>query len=382
VPIACRFKLDHGPLFCATDCPANVPCGVFRYVRVEDATRLPPPDEHAVDVAVLDMNYGWPNLGHDSLVHAVLDTGCDLKALLEQTGLYLRVLSFDVRAKRLIPELPGGRFSVYLGTGGPGHLDPRLNHGDLPGSQGLEEDPSWEAPLFALFDAIAADHEAALLSVCHTFGVMCRWSGVAEPRLRGPEKDGKSVGVRENVLTAAGRAHPWFQRFASELPDGRRLRILDNRLFDLVPPDEGLLRDAHGRLAVGYEWPRWPEGNALTMMEWARDPGGVMPRIFGVNHHPEIVDRGRQLLILEQKRRSDDHLPASWYEERIETLTRTFADEDTERRLHVTSDYTLLGPLRFHVQRQVRRRAEALGFTVDLHEDRLHDEDAVGAGAH
>jgi len=381
VPIACRHKREHGPLFCASDCPVNVPCGVFRYVRVENAAQLPPPDERAVDVAVLDMNYGWPNLGHDSLVHAVLDASCDLRELLEEAGLYLRVLSFDVRAKGLIPEPPGGRFSVYIGTGGPGHLDPRLNRGDLPGSQGLDEDPSWEAPLFALFDAIAADHEAALLAVCHTFGVMCRWSGVAEPRLRGPEKDGKSVGVRENVLTAAGRAHPWFQRFACELLDGRRLRILDNRLFDLVPHDEGLLRDAHGRLAVGYEWPRWPSHNALTMMEWARDPGGVMPRIFGVNHHPEIVDRERQLLILEQKRQTDGHLPASWYEERIETLTRTFADEDTERRLHITSDYTLLGPLRFHVQRQVRRRAEALGFEVDLREDRLHDEDAVGAGA-
>ena len=26
-----------------------------------------------------------------------------------------------------------------------------------------------------------------------------------------------------------------------------------------------------------------------------------MPRIFGVNHHPEIVDRSRQMLILQQK---------------------------------------------------------------------------------
>ena len=37
----------------------------------------------------------------------------------------------------------------------------------------------------------------------------------------------------------------------------------------------------------------------------------------------------------------------------------------------LTSNYTLLTPLRFHLWRQVRRRAESLGYAVDLHEDRL-----------
>ncbi len=379
MPIACRNKLAHGPQFCATDCPASAPCGVFRYVRVERDEQLPAPDERAIDVAVLDMNHGWPNLGHDSLVHTILDASCDLLPLLEPFGLYVRAISFDVRVGHVLPEPPGGRFGVYVGTGGPGHLDPRLNRDAQPGSQDLNEDPAWEAPLFRLFDALLAHDEAALLAVCHTFGVMCRWSGVAEPRLRGAEKQGKSVGVRENVLTLAGQRHPWFQRFASELPDGRRLRILDSRLFDLVPTDEPRL-ESQGRTAIGYEWPRFPRDNALTMLEFARDRGGVMPRIFGVNHHPEIVDRARQLLILERKRAEPGGPPTSWYEERVETLTRTFADEDTERRLRLTSDFTLLGPLRFHVQRQVRRRAEALGLTLDLHEDRLLQEVAVGAG--
>ena len=86
MPIACRFKVEHGMQFCVTDCPANVPCGVFRYVRVERPEDVPPRDERAVDVAVLDMNHGWPNLGHDSLVHAILDTGCDLLPTLQETG--------------------------------------------------------------------------------------------------------------------------------------------------------------------------------------------------------------------------------------------------------------------------------------------------------
>ena len=37
----------------------------------------------------------------------------------------------------------------------------------------------------------------------------------------------------------------------------------------------------------------------------------------------------------------------------------------------MTSDYTFLGPLRFHLWRQVRRRAEARGLRVAVHEDQL-----------
>jgi hypothetical protein len=53
----------------------------------------------------------------------------------------------------------------------------------------------------------------------------------------------------------------------------------------------------------------------------------------------------------------------------LEILTRTYPDENSDQRLHVTSDYTLLAPLRFHLFRQVRRRAEALGRGVDVREE-------------
>jgi hypothetical protein len=117
------------------------------------------------------------------------------------------------------------------------------------------------------------------------------------------------------------------------------------------------------------------------MAEFARDPGGIMPRIFAVNHHPEIVDRFRQMMILNQKRERGE-VTNEWYQERLEILTRTYPDENSDQRLHVTSDYTLLAPLRFHLFRAVRRRAEALGRGVDVHEDRVlesADRAAVGA---
>ncbi len=377
MPIACRNKLRFGKQFCITQCPVARPSPAFHTVRVLHASDVPAADERTIDVAVLDMNYGWPNLGHDSLLLAVMDAACDILPGLEENGLAIRVVSYEVRKSGMIPEGPRGRYGLYLGTGGPGHLDPRGNDGLSPGSQGIKEDPSWEARLFALFDAIRADDEAALLSVCHTFGVMCRWMDVARPVLRPPEKGGKSAGIQENVLTEEGARHPWFRQLADELPDGRRLRVVDHRLFDLIPRPgplpEGLLAIGHEARGVGG-----PPGEGLTMMEFARDRGGVMPRVFGVNHHPEIVDRARQMMLLRQKRERGE-VTSAWTDERERIMGETHPDDSEDRFLHLTSDYTLLGPLRFHLYRQVRERVAALGVRVDVDEDRIVGGDGPAA---
>jgi hypothetical protein len=374
----CRHKLPGSPHFCGVDRPADAPCGAFEYVRVERPEDLPAADPRIVDVAVLDMNHGWPNLGHDCLVHFILDASCELLPVAQQTGVRVRAVSFDVRRSGMIPEPPGGRFSLYVGTGGPGHLDPHANDGAAEFSQGIHEDPSWQRPLYRLFDEILNDEQAALLAVCHTFGVMCHWSGLARPVLRGPEKGGKSTGVLENVLTPEAMDHPWFGRFGEELADEKRLRVLDNRLFDLVP---SLGSFPSGVAPIGWETlgVGGPRGDALTMIEWARDPGGVMPRVFGVNHHPEVVDRERQLVLVQQKLERGE-VSEQWVKERHEALTRTYPDEDSEQRLQRTSDYTLLGPLRFHLWRRVRLRAESLGFAVDLHEDHVVSSPPFAAG--
>jgi hypothetical protein len=350
-----------------------------RYVRVASPAEVPPPDPLAVDVAVLDMNHGWPNLGHDSLVHSLLEGDPRRLAEERRSGLRVRVLSYDVRRGGVVPEPPtAGRFAIYVGTGGPGHIDPRCNDGVDPGSQGVREDPRWEAPLFRLYQAVRADPGAALLAVCHSFGVICRWTGIARPRLRGPEKGGKSSGALENVLTAEAAAHPWFGRFAG---DGHgngggygRLRILDNRLYDLIeeprPLPAGALRIGYETLGVGG-----PPGEALTMLELARDRGGVMPRFFGVNHHPEVVDRGRQLQLLDRQLASGT-VSAQWVAERREILTRSYPDEDSDRCLNLTSECTLLGPLRFFLYRQLRQRAAALRLPLALHEDQVLEQGA------
>ncbi len=366
----CQLKREHGKDFCLTACPATGEHGSFAYVRIERPEDVPPPDPRVLDVAVLDMNHGWPNLGHDSLVHAVQDAACDLIPVLEPRGLRVRALSFDVRRSLQIPEGPGGRFKLYVGTGGPGHIDPHQNDGRRDGSQGVAEDPSWETPLFQLFDGILESEDAALLAVCHSFGVLCRWSRIATPALRGPEKGGKSAGIHENLLTEEATHHPWFAQLSGALPGGRRLRIVDHRLYDLIPtPGEDL---PHHVLAIGHETHGvgGPRGDALTMVEWARDESGLMPRIFGVNHHPEIVDRSRQLLILGQKLERGE-VTQEWCDERARIMGETYGDDARDHRLHLTSDFTLMGPLRYHLYQQVRVRAQSLGLPVDPQEDRM-----------
>lgn len=309
----------------------------FEYLRL-DGGALPHADSTKIDIAVLDMNHSWPNIGHDALIHAVLDAAEETRETLKATGRSIRVISFDVRRRHEVPASPHGRFRLYVGTGGPGHLDPRENDGEQFWAQGIRETAEWEAPLFRLFDAIASNESAALLAVCHSFGLVCRWSGAAHPEMR-PQK---SSGMPVNVLSDDATGHPWFSQFSARLPDHRSFRVVDNRLFDLVADN------AEHVTPLAYET---SEQRVLTMVELARDRQSGMPRIFGANHHPEIIDREHILAVLEEKR---DHGEVSdaWYEERAHTMTMLFHGEQ-ERQSRLTSEFTLLGLLRHHVGRLV-----------------------------
>jgi hypothetical protein len=315
------------------------PHEVFEYIRVEDS--VPPASRDRIDIAMLDMNHFWPNVGHDSLVHAVLEVSEQLREELLRIGAKVRVLSYDVRQRNAIPESPNGRFQLYIGTGGPGHLDPRFNDGTSEWSQGIREDAAWEAPLFRLFDDLLAHRTAAFFAVCHSFGLVCRWSGIARPELR----DEKSSGMPLNRLSREALHHPWFEQFAAELPDGHHFRVVDNRLFDLMLDSAGKM------LPVAFEA---AGSTALTMIELARDPGGTMPRFLGMNHHPEIIDRDHIMQVLDEKR-AHGEVSDQWYSERATTMRDLFRGEN-ERQSRLTSHYTLLAPLRFHIERLIRER--------------------------
>ncbi|MBI4860263.1 MAG: hypothetical protein HY815_08370 [Candidatus Riflebacteria bacterium] len=313
----------------------------FQYVRVESPADVPVPGPRILDVAILDMNFGYLNLGHDSLVQLIRQVGRELAHTLENSGLALRGIS--------------------------GHIDPNRNDGKADWSQEVSEDPAWEPAAQRLFAAILSEPDAAMLGICHTFGVLCRWLGVATPTLRGPEKGGKSTGMQWNVFTDAARAHPWFGRFAGELGEGRRLLVRDSRLFDLIP---GIGPLPPGMTAIGHEsLPSGERGDALTMLELARDRGGVMPRFFAVNHHPEVYDADMQRRLIEEKRAAGTVTP-EWLAERIRIVT-DMRDPTATRELALCARLTLIDPLRFFLFRQVRLRHERLFGRSPVHEDQI-----------
>jgi hypothetical protein len=148
----------------------------------------------------------------------------------------------------------------------------------------------------------------------------------------------KSSGMPLNALSDDAAEHPWFGDFAERLPDHRRFRVVDNRLFNLIPDQMS------GATALAYED---TEQNVLTMVELAQEEESGMPRIFGANHHPEIIDRDHILAVLDEKRLHGE-VTEEWYRERANTLTSLFRGEQ-ERQSRLTSEFTLLGLLRHHV---------------------------------
>jgi hypothetical protein len=296
--------------------------------RIESPADVPERDDRAIDVALLDMNCGYANVGHDAIVAIVRDSAAALGPELARSGRRIRVFSYAVRDKHMVPDHADARHALYLGTGGPGHLDPRRNE-HVRGTEEIWEDPAWEEPLWRLFDAIYADREAALYGVCHSFGLLCRWSGVAEPVLRGPEKGGPMSGVGTNVLTAEALAHPWFARLAAVAPDGA-VPVLDSRHYDLLP--SGARRE--DATAIAFESAPGGDGpgEALTMLEVARDPDGL-PRIFAVNSHPEIGEAERVEELLERLL-ARGTIDRAMFEQRSAMLP-VLREERREARLHV-----------------------------------------------
>jgi len=295
----------------------------FEVVRVEKPQDVPPREPWVVDVALLDMNHNFPNVGHDAIVTLVRDCVLAHDEALAAAGKRLRLLSYEVRDKLMVPDHAEGRHRLYLGTGGPGHLDPRHNT-HKRGVQEIREDPSWEAPLWRLFEAIAADEDAALFGVCHTFGLLCRWSGVAEPKLRGPEKGGHRSGVGTNVLTPQAIAHPWFATFSHP-----SVPVLDSRYYDLLPTSPSF---PSGVTPIAFESAADEDrpGEALTMLELARERDGSAPRLFGVNSHPEIGSSERVRGLLDRMLKNGT-ITAQVHAERSATLPVLQNDRGEER---------------------------------------------------
>jgi hypothetical protein len=94
----CSLQQARGEEFCLGECPARA-AGAFEHVRVEHEDQRPPNDPSAVDVVILDMNHGWPNIGHDAIVMGIQTMACEIREELRAAGLRVRAVSYDVRPR-------------------------------------------------------------------------------------------------------------------------------------------------------------------------------------------------------------------------------------------------------------------------------------------
>ncbi len=309
----------------------------------------PPAVKNIVDVAVLDMHHGFPNLGHASVVDRLMRVAQEERKALGAGTPGVRVVSYDVRLGCAVPSA-ASRFPLVVGTGGPGALDPRENDGISPHAQGILEDPAWEPVLWRFFDALLASRESSFFGICHSFGLLARWAGFGEAVVRPPEK-GKSAGVVTNILTEAAREHPWFSGL-HHASAGGRIQVLDSRLFDILPTGRG-----PGVVLSLESTPDGEPGEAITMAELDRFDDGT-PRVWAVNHHPEIGDAGEQrarlLRIADSRQLSEE-----WLRERMQALEAWNASEAAERRLQITASYTAREPIRRILSRALRQRRDA-----------------------
>ena len=325
-----------------------VPPGLgLSYARVDKPGDEPPPEAGVVDVAVLDMHHGYANLGHASIVESLLNYAHEARQR-HPGAPSIRVISYDVRAGLAIPSLPA-RFPLVVGSGGPGALDPRDNDGVSAGSQGIRESAAWEEPLFRFFDGVLASEDTAMLGICHSFGLLARWAGVARAVLRGPERGGKSAGVVTNILTDDAWAHPFFGNYFAE-NGGPEVKVLDSRLFDLLPTSAGMARP----LGFDGDGTGTNRGEAVTMLELACMEDRKVPRIWGVNHHPEIGHVSLQRERLERMW-ANGGVSEAWYRERLTALAEWNASAATEQSLQRTARWTFEKPLSAHLERALKR---------------------------
>jgi hypothetical protein len=316
-----------------------VPPGLsLYYARVDAPDEEPPSEANMLDVAVLDMHHGYPNLGHASIVETVLNLAHVKRQERDGQAPGVRVISYDVRGRGAVPRSPASRFRLVVGSGGPGAIDPHLNDGISPGSQGIREDPSWLVPLLRFFDDVHRTPSTSFFAICHSFGLLATWAGVAQSVFRSELKGGKSHGVVGNELTLDAHRHPFFAGFWND-NGGPEIRVLDSRLYDLIVtgrPGAELLAFEE---AVGDA-----PADAVTMIEIERQRDAVLPRIWGVNHHPEIGDKGLQRERLDRMAQTGE-VSDAWVVERREALEAWNHSAAAEHGLQRTSAWTFEMPV-------------------------------------
>lgn len=216
-------------------------------------------DNLELKVAVLDLYNGVENQGMRCIKQILRD--CDRRF----DDVRVSFTVFDVRAKA---EVPGMEFDVYISSGGPG--SPYDGDGEL-----------WERKYFQWLDNLWRHNKSDaqskfLLSICHSFQMLCRHFDFAEVVIR---KSG-SFGIMPVHLTEEGQNDPLFSRLSNPF------YAADFREWQILQPNEEKIRLVGASiLAIEKERPHVPLERAVMAMR-------LSDFVVGTQFHPEADPEG------------------------------------------------------------------------------------------
>ncbi len=218
--------------------------------------------ETTINVAILDLYNGEPNLGMHAIERFLLNGRAHF------SGRSFTWTVFDVRRLAEVPDLS---FDLYISSGGPG--SPFEGVGS-----------AWEHAYFNWVDAVwrhnnahRADGDAKhVLFICHSFQLMCRHFGVAEVT----ERQSPSFGVFPVHPTHAGLHDPLFQGLGDPFyaADFRRWQVIHRHERRIEELGAQILAREKIRPYVAFE-------QAIMAMR-------ISPEMVGVQFHPEAHPPG------------------------------------------------------------------------------------------
>ena len=172
---------------------------------------------------------------------------------------------------------------------------------------------------------------------------MCRWSGAARAELRAE----KSSGMPENVLSTEAASHPWFARLRE-----RSCPTAATSASSTTASSISIAERSSATIIARED----ETSDGVTMIEFARE-------------------RRRHAAHSRRQPPSRDHRPRAHHDRarREARARRSVASRGTasapkrcaisspqlERESRLTSEYTLLGPLRHHLGALIAERCEA-----------------------
>ncbi len=224
-----------------------------------------------VQIAILDLNNGYPNQGLRGIRRQV-------ENFIEHSPQYQIYYDiFDVRPDGEIPDILD--YDIFISSGGPGSP--------------LEQGDEWEQLYYDFLDGILDynrwnKNKKYLFLICHSFQMACAHWQLATVTKR----KSYSFGVLPVHRTEEGKKEFLFEGLADPF------YVVDSRAFQVIEPNESRMKEMGATiLNLEKDRPHVDLERAIMSIRFTDE-------VFGTQYHPEADAEGmRKNFMLEERRK-------------------------------------------------------------------------------